>query len=76
MYGVIAFMAWTMFALCSLVLLAELVDMITAAYHRRTSTRALPGSFNLQPPESTLSRLHFHGSRTGGGGMGGLNKFD
>lgn len=76
MYGVIAFMAWAMFGVCSLVLLAELIDMITAAHHRRTSAPALPGAFNLQPPESTLSRLHYHASRTSGGGMGGLNRFD
>ena len=76
MYDVISFMAWSMFGICSLILLAELIDMITAAYQRRVAGQAMPGSFSLRPPESTLSRLHPAGSRTGGGGMGGLNKFD
>ena len=76
MYGVIATMAWAMFGVCSLVLLAELVDMIATARRRRTAGPAMPGSFNLEPPESTLSRRHFHTSRTRGGSWGGLNKID
>lgn len=76
MYGVITFMAWSMFGMCALVLLAELYDMITSARHRRLAGPAMPGSFNLRVPESKLSARHSHGSRIGGGGMGGLNKFD
>ena len=76
MYGVITFMAWSMFGLCGLVLLAELIDMIATARHRRLTGPAMPGSFNLRVPESKLSARHSHGSRTRGGAMGGLNKFD
>ena len=76
MSGVIAFMAWGMFGMCSLVLLAELIDMITTARHRRFAGPEMAGSFNLHVPESKLSLRHSHSSRTRGGGMGGLNKFD
>ena len=76
MYGVITFMAWSMCGVCGAILLAELFDMITAARHRRLAGAAMPGSFNLQVPESKLSARHSHTSRIGGGGMGGLNKFD
>ncbi len=76
MYGVIAFLAWGMLAMCSLVFMAELADMIGSARRRRFAGPAMPGSFNLRAPESKLSRRHSHASRTSGGGMGGLNKFD
>ena len=80
MYGVIAFMAWSMLGLCSVFVIAELVDMITAAHRRRLATGpgAAPtaGSFNLRPHESKISERHFHKTHTRGGSWGGLNRFD
>ena len=78
MYGVIAFMAWSMLGLCSLFFLAEFVDMVASARRRRLAAGAgapTAGAFNLKPRESTISSRHFHGSKTGSG-MGGLNQFD
>ena len=76
MYVVCEFLILGMLGMCSLFLLAELIDMIATARRHRLGGPVAPGSFNLQPPESKLSRRYFHTSRTSGGSWGGLNKFD
>ena len=77
MYGVISFLAWSMFGLVSLVFLAELADMAATALRRRHAFGAAsPGAFSLRPRESALETRHGHTTRTSGGSWSGLNKVE
>ncbi len=79
MYDTVAFFAWAMFGMVALVFLAELFDMFASARRRRHAGPvpvASAGGFNLRPHESSLRRFFDHTSRTAGGHMSGLNKFD
>ncbi len=73
-------MGWALFCMVVLVLLAEIVDMIAAAFRRLRAGERLPifsaGGFNLQPRESTLSQRHYHRVRTSSGTWGGPNKVE
>ena len=79
MYGTVAFFAWAMFGLVALILLAEIFDMFASARRRRHASElpvASAGGFSLRPRESSLRRFFDHKTRTAGGHMSGLNKFD
>ncbi len=78
MYEGVELMGWTLFFLVSLVLLAEIADMIASFFRRRLTggRRLYAGGFNLKPRESALSKHCEHTVKTSGGSWGGPNKVD